>query len=52
MATAALLDGADNLAVAEGQMGIALQVFWRKGGEDVTQGGHGSRPCMRVLRRS
>jgi hypothetical protein len=52
MATAALLDGADHLAVGGGEVGVALQVCWRKGGEDVTQGSHGSRPCMRVLRRS
>jgi hypothetical protein len=48
----ALLDGADALAVCEGQMGGALQVRWRKGGEDIAQGGHGKSPCMRALRRS
>lgn len=31
----ALLDGADDLAVCEGQMGVAHQVFWSKGGEDL-----------------
>ncbi len=48
----ALWDGADDLAVGEGQMGVALQVCGRKGGEDVTQGRHGRSPCMRALRRS
>jgi hypothetical protein len=51
-AAAAVLDGADHLTVCGGEVRIALQVFGRKGGEDVPQGGHGSRPCMRVLRRS
>jgi hypothetical protein len=31
----AVLDSADDLAVCEGQMGVALQVFWSKGGEDI-----------------
>src|SRR5712691_2870760 len=52
MAALALLDGADDLAVCEGQMGVALQVLGRKGGEDVAEGSHGRSPCMRVLRRS
>ena len=47
----ALLDGADDLSVRGGEMGIALQVLWCKGSEDVTQGGHGRSPCMRELRR-
>jgi hypothetical protein len=51
-AAAAVLDGADHLTVCGGEVRIALQVFGRKSGEDVPQGGHGSRPCMRVLRRS
>ena len=40
MSALALLDGADDLAVCEGQMGVALQVFWSKGGEDLAEGGH------------
>ena len=28
-----LLDGADDLAVCEGQLGVALHVFWSKGGQ-------------------
>ncbi len=52
MPALALLDGADDLAVCEGQLGVALQVFWSKGGKDIAQGGHGRSPCMRVLRRS
>ncbi len=51
-AAAAVLGGADHLTVCGGEMRRALQVFGRKSGEDVPQGGHGSRPCMRVLRRS
>src|SRR6266699_590913 len=45
----ARLDGADDLAVRDREVGIALQVFWRKGGEDVAEGGHGRSPCMRAL---
>ncbi len=52
MAALALLDSTDNLAVRGGEVGIALKVFWRKGGEDIAQGGHGRSPCMRALRRS
>ena len=52
VSTLALLDGADDLAVCEGQMGVALQVRWRKGGEDIAEGSHGRSPCMRALRRS
>jgi hypothetical protein len=52
MAALALLDGADDLAVRGGEVGIALQVFWRKGGADLAEGGHGRSPCMRALRRS
>ena len=37
----ALLDGADDLAVGEGQMGVALQVFWSKGGADLAESRHG-----------
>src|SRR5207244_8224323 len=36
----AVLDGADDLTVGEGQMGVALQVLGRKGGEDSAEGGH------------
>jgi len=40
VAALAVLDGADDLTVGEGQLGIALQVFWSKGGEDLAEGGH------------
>jgi hypothetical protein len=36
----AVLDGTDDFAVCRGEMGIALKVFWRKGGEDLAEGGH------------
>jgi hypothetical protein len=52
MAALAILDSTDNLVVRGGQVGLALQVCWRKGGEDSAQGGHGKSPCMRALRRS
>jgi hypothetical protein len=52
MAALALLDSTDDLAVRHGEVRVALQVLWRKGGEDVAEGGHGRRPCMRALRRS
>jgi hypothetical protein len=52
VSAAAVLDGADDLAVRGGEVGRALQVCWRKGGEDSAQGDHGSRPCMRALRRA
>ena len=52
MSAAAVLDGADDLTVRGGEVGIALQVFWRKGGEDVAEGRHGRSPCIRALRRS
>ena len=52
MSALALLDSADGLARRGGQMGRALQVLWRKGGEDIAEGRHGRSPCMRVLRRS
>jgi hypothetical protein len=34
-------DGADALAVGEGQMGVALQVVWSKGGADLAESRHG-----------
>jgi hypothetical protein len=49
---AALLDGAEDLSVRGGERGIALQVLWAKGREDLTQSDHGKSPCMRALRRS
>jgi hypothetical protein len=52
MAALAVLDGAEDLAVGEGQLRVALHVCWSKGGAALTQGGHGRSPCMRVLRRS
>jgi hypothetical protein len=51
-AAAAVLEGAAHLTVCGGEVRRALQVCGRKSGADVPQGGHGSRPCMRVLRRS
>jgi hypothetical protein len=48
----AVLDGAEDLAVRGGQMGLALQGLWGEGSEDVTPGDHGRRPGMRELRRS
>jgi hypothetical protein len=48
----AMLESADDLAVRGGEVGIGLQGLWGEGIEDVTQGGHGRRPCMRALRRS
>jgi hypothetical protein len=48
----AVLDGTDSLAVGEREVRRTLQVFWRKGGADIAEGGHGRSPCMRVLRRS
>jgi hypothetical protein len=52
MATLTLLDSPDDLAVRQREVRVALQVLWRKGGEDVAEGGHGRRPCLRALRRS
>ena len=52
VAALAVLDGADDLAVCEGEVGVTLQVFWRKGVKDIAEGGHGRSPCMRGLRRS
>jgi hypothetical protein len=39
-AALALLDGADDLAVCGGEMGIAFKVFWRKSRADIAEGGH------------
>ena len=39
-AALALLDGADDLAVCGGEMGIARKVCWRKRREDIAEGGH------------
>ena len=48
----ALLDSADGLAVRGGQRGRALKGCCGEGGEEVTQGGQGRRPCMSELLRS
>jgi hypothetical protein len=40
VSTLAVLDGADDLAVCSGKVGIALQVLWCKGGADLAEGGH------------
>jgi hypothetical protein len=37
--------------VEERQMGIAREVFWRIGLEDVADGGHEASPCLRELMR-
>ena len=50
--TLALWDGIDDLSVRGGEVGIALQGLWCAGIEDIAQGAHGRRPCMRALRRS
>ena len=51
VSASALLDGADDRAVSEGQMGVALQVLGRKRSADLTERGHGRSPCIRALRR-
>jgi hypothetical protein len=50
--TLALLEGAEDLAVCDGEVGRALQGLWRQGGAELAAGGHGWSPCMRALRRS
>jgi len=40
VAAAALLDGAEDLAVCQGELGVALHVFWSKGGADLAESGH------------
>jgi len=52
LATAAVLDGADDLAVGRGEVRIPLQIFWRTRCEDVAESDQDRRPCMRVFRRS
>jgi hypothetical protein len=52
VAALTVLDGAEDLAGREGEGGVTLKGFWRKGGADITEGGHGRSPCMRALRRS
>ena len=47
VSAAAMADGADDLAVRGGEGGRTLQGLWRKGGEDIAEGGHGRSPCMR-----
>jgi hypothetical protein len=42
-AAAAVLDGADHLTVCGGEVGRALQVRGRKGGEDLAEGRHDRR---------
>jgi hypothetical protein len=39
-AALALLDGADDVAVGGGEVGVALQVFRRKGSKESAEGGH------------
>jgi hypothetical protein len=52
VATAALWDGVEGLAVPGGERGRARQGLGRAGDADRTEGGHGRRPGLRVLRRS
>ena len=52
VSTAAIADGADDLAMRGGEVGVTLKVLWGKGGEDIAEGGHGRSPCMRALRRA
>jgi hypothetical protein len=40
MPALALLDGADDLAVRQGEVGVTLQVLGRKGGEERAEGRH------------
>lgn len=51
VAALAVLDGTDDLSVGERQMGVALQVLWGEGLEDIAQGDHGRSPCMSALMR-
>jgi hypothetical protein len=48
----ALVEGAEDLAVCEGQRGVALQVCWRTSGAEIAEGRHGRSPCLRAWRRS
>ena len=52
VSTAAMAEGADDLAMRGGEVGVTLKVLWGKGGEDIAEGGHGRSPCMRALMRS
>ncbi len=52
VSTAAMLDGADDLAVRVWQLGIARKVLESKGVEDIGESGHQASPCIRELRRS
>ena len=40
VSTLAALKGTDDLAVGEGQLRVALDVFWAKGGADLAEGRH------------
>jgi hypothetical protein len=48
----AVLDGADDLAVRGGEVGLTRQGLWRTGGAAIAAGGHGRSPGRRELRRS
>jgi hypothetical protein len=48
VAALTVLDGADDLAMRQGEVGVTLQVLRGKGSEDIAQGGHGRSPCMRA----
>ena len=51
MSALAVLNGPHGLVVGERQMGIALEVLWRIGLEDVADC-HEASPCMRELMRA
>jgi hypothetical protein len=51
-AALARLAGTEDLTVRRGEVGRALQGFWRQGGAEIAPGGHGSRPCLRAVRRA
>jgi len=49
-AALALLDGAEDLAVRSGEVGITLQVLWGKRREDLAEGGHDRVSLLEVTR--
>ena len=51
VSASALLAGADDGAVSEGQLGGALQVLGRKRSEELTERGHGRSLGIRAWRR-
>jgi hypothetical protein len=51
VSTAALLQGADGLLVAEREMRVACEILVSTGSADILAGAHGRRPCMSELMR-